>query len=146
MSQWPGRSILAYLVVVSATGCSSSPPPRPLDATHSNLMFVGNAYMRFVSEKQRPPTAIKDLEPYLKEVGDVQKILASPRDGQPFVICWGVDLMKPLPWAKTLPVLAYEKVGAEGDRWVLTTVRSIERVKTEAFLKADFPPGHKPPS
>jgi hypothetical protein len=138
----PGLLLLAF-------GCSSSSTPivvdQPLDKTHENLLHVGTAYRRFCGEQKKPPTGPQDLEPLLQEFGDPRQILVSPRDGQPFVICWGVDLTKPIPWAKSLPVLAYEKIGSGGSRWVLTTMRSIEQIDNGRFRSADFPPGQAPP-
>ena len=63
-------------------------------------------------------------------------------DGQPLVVCWGVDLSKRPAWAKTTPVLAYEKQGADGNRYVLTVVRSVELLSDKDFRTASFPPGH----
>jgi hypothetical protein len=138
-----GLSLLGIALV--AVGCSSAAPEhKPLDKTHENLMHVGTAYQQFCSENKRAPAGPADLEPKLKEFGDPKEILASPRDGQPFVVCWNVDLSKPVPWAKTFPVLAYEKIGAGGKRWVLTTLRSVEETDAAAFAKAEFPPGQAP--
>jgi len=134
------------LVIV---GCSSSSTPvvvdKPLDKTHENLLHIGAVYRQYCVEQKKPPTGPQDLEPMLKEFGDPQQILVSPRDGQPFVICWGVDLTQRLPWAKKMPVLAYEKLGAYGNRWVLTTMRSVEQVDHWSFRSSEFPPGHVPP-
>ena len=68
------------------------------------------------------------------------------RDGQPLVVCWDVDLSKARTWAKTTPVLAYEKQGADGNRYVLTMVRSVELLSDKDFREASFPLGHNPGS
>ena len=70
--------------------------------------------------------------------------MRSPRDEQPLVICWGVDTMKRMPWAKTTPVLAYEARGVNGSRYVLTAIHSVELMPDADFRAASFPPGHHP--
>jgi hypothetical protein len=143
------RRSVGLFLCLTAVGCSSSSTPvvvdHPLDKTHENLLRIGTVYRRFCVEQKKPPAGPQDLAPALKEFGDPKEIFNSPRDGQPFVICWGVDLTQPVPWAKTRPVLAYEKLGANGNRWVLTTVRSIEQVDDASFRSSEFPPGHRPP-
>jgi hypothetical protein len=127
-------------------GCSSSSPTTVLarlDPTQEKLIKIKLAYSHFLSEKGTPPRSAEDLRPLLASGGDnPDDILRSSRDAQPFVICWGVDINAKLPWAKTVPVLAYEKEGVGGSRYVLTAVRSIGLMSEQEFREASFPPGH----
>jgi hypothetical protein len=117
---------------------------KPLDPTHGNLMRIGSAYVRHINEKKKPPQGPQDLRPFLADAGNPDEIFRSARDNEPLVICWGVDILKPISWAKSTPVLAYEKRGADGSRYVLTTVRSVELMPDAEFRQASFPPGHHP--
>jgi hypothetical protein len=127
-------------------GCSSSSPvtvQTPLDPTQEKLIKIKLAYSHFLGEKGAPPRSAEDLRPLLASGADnPDEILRSSRDAQPFVICWGVDINAKLPWAKTTPVLAYEKEGVGGSRWVLTTARSVGLMSEQEFREASFPPGY----
>jgi hypothetical protein len=135
------------LVLPLFGGCSASEVVvhAKLDATHEQLMHVGAAYSRYIEKYEKPPRNVDHLRPFLKEFGDPDLLLRSPHDRERFVICWGIDLSSPLPWAKSTPVLAYEKNGVDGKRYVLTTVRSVSLMNDEDFKSSSFPPGHSPP-
>ncbi len=81
---------------------------------------------------------------YLKKQGDTPEILRSPADGEEFVIHWGVDYRKYLGKSGGLPVLAYEKAGKGGFRYVLQ-VRTIEHVTDAQLAKLPFPTGYSAP-
>jgi hypothetical protein len=141
------RSILLLVAVTGPIGCSKEVRVETkLDPAHENLMRIGSAYVQFNTKNKRPPKSVEDIKPFLKEFGNIDDLLRSPRDGQPFVICWGVDLLVAPKWAKSTPILAYEKRGAEGTRYILTTLRSVEQMSDEQFQQASFPPGHPRPS
>jgi len=143
-----GLAVGVFLTCLVVHGCSGSSTPicvdTPLDPTHEKLMKIGMAYVRFSSSRRRPPQSWADLQPILAETESAGEPWRSARDAQPLVVCWGVDLSKPPAWAKTTPVLAYEKKGAEGSRYVLTAVRSVELMSDKDFRAASFPPGHDP--
>jgi hypothetical protein len=129
-----------------AAGCSSAPikietPPNP---TADNLKKILAAYGSFCMTERKPPESAEDLKPALAKWGNPDEVLRSPRDGQPFVICWRVDLLKPESWAKSTPVLAYEKRGVDGQRYVLTARRYVVLMRDRDFRQASFPPGHTP--
>jgi hypothetical protein len=139
-------SILLLAAVAGAVGCAKEVRVEAkLDPAHENLMRIGSAYIQFNTKNQRPPKSVEEIKPFLKESGSIDELLRSPRDGHPFVICWGVDLLVPPRWAKSTPILAYEKRGAEGTRYVLTTLRSVEQMSDEQFQQASFPAGHQRP-
>ena len=65
----------------------------------------------------------------------------SARDGQPFVILWGADPqtgmdLKPL-------VIAYEKNGSGGNRFVYTAM-GVMQMTDEELCPGRIPPGQKP--
>jgi hypothetical protein len=135
------------LLLVSGTGCSPSQVVvhAQLDPSHEHLMHIGSAYNRFNAQYKKAPGNVADLLPFLKEFGNPDELLRSPKDGAPYVICWGVDLQVPQTWARSTGVLAYEKYGAAGQRYVLTTLRSVILMTDNEFRQASFPPGHQPP-
>ena len=63
---------------------------------------------------------LEEIKPHLATLGDPEVLLVSPRDGQPYVIVWNIDVEN----APTDPptIYAFEKVGAEGKRYVLSTL------------------------
>jgi hypothetical protein len=141
------RTLLPLAACAAVAGCPSSPVVvnAPLDRSHENLMHIGTAYDRFTTRHAQAPTGVEQLRPFLKELGDPDELLRSPRDGEPYAICWGVDLRVRPKWATSTPVLAYEKRGADGKRYVLTTLRSVSLMTDQEFKQASFPPGHLPP-
>ncbi len=142
------RLTLLLLWCLIAGGCSSSTPVQvgnPPDPTAEKLRKIIVAYGRFCVAEQRPPESVEELKPMLAQLGDPGDLLRSSRDGQPFVVCWGVDLLAPPSWAKSkTPVLAYEKQGVDGQRYILTTQRRVELMPDQDFRQAGFPPGHTP--
>jgi hypothetical protein len=133
--------LLTVAVLLAFVGCAQK--AQPLDRSHEHLRKIGAAYMRHNLEKKAPPKNLDDLKQFLAEDGDPAEILRSPDDGEQYVICWNVPLLERLSWAKGTPVLAYEKRGSDGHRYVLTTLRSVELMSDDDFQQASFPPGHK---
>jgi hypothetical protein len=143
-----GLVILVALASFVLHGCSDSSTPirvdTPLDPTQDKLIKIGKAYRFFLEKQHKPPQSWADLKPILAASENADEPWRSPRDGQPLVICWGVDLSKKPDWAKSTPVLAYEKQGTAGSRFVLTTARSVELLADKEFQEASFPPGQVP--
>lgn len=115
-----------------------------IDPTQQQLILIGTAYQQFTFANDRPPAKPEDLKQAVTDLGGNDTVWVSPRDGQPFVIVWNVDLRQPPTWAKSTPVLAYEKVGLNGKRFVRTVVGSVEELSPPEFAAASFPPGHVP--
>lgn len=141
--------LLLVLLSLGGAGCSSSSEVRvdkPLDPTHERLVKICMAYVRFSAEEKTPPQNAKELKPFLAELGNADEILRSPRDGQPFVVCWGVDMTRlPASWAQSTPVVVYERQGAGGQRYVITApFRKLEVLSDREFRRASFPPGYSP--
>jgi hypothetical protein len=151
MSNVLKRSLLAFVALAwcGVAGCSSKPvivAGKATAPTQENLMKIGVAYTRYVYEKQQPPKGPEDLKPLLRESGEPDKVLVSDRDNQPLVICWGIDTRVSPPWAKSPPVLAYEKDGLDGSRYVLTVSMgpAVALMSEREFRKASFPPDCTP--
>ena len=137
-------SLLLASSSLAAAVCSCSSVvvvDKPLEPAQERLMKIHVAYMRFSADQKRPPQNVDELKPFLAELGNADDILRSPRDGQPFVVCWGVDMTQPpASAAKSMPVVAYEKQGVNGRRYVLTApFRKVEVLSDQEFRQASFP-------
>jgi hypothetical protein len=132
---------LAVLLGFALSGCS---PPKPeVDETELNLRRIAQAYVLVISARGRPPKDVEQLKQQFKELGesrDPDTILRSPRDGQPFVIAFAV----PLNEVSRNLVLAYEREGKDGKRYVLMAGHDIKELTDEEFAAADFVPGYRP--
>jgi hypothetical protein len=132
---------LAIAGVAGLAGCG----PRVVvketsDHGGDNLFALSRAYTAAQQKLGRPPRGVEDLKAVAKDSGDLDRLLVSPNDGQPYVIAWGVDLNNaPNPTM----VVAHEKVGAGGVRYVMTPT-GVMKLTDQEFARAQFPPGHTP--
>jgi hypothetical protein len=141
--------LVGLAACVLAFGCAEKKPAPP-SASETNLRMIGRAYATATAALNRPPRNSKELKPYLAQLGASEDALRSPNDGEEYVILWNV---KPQdlgpqgsdPKQRKFPVLAYEKTGGPGGRFVLTVPNRVNRMKPEELRNACFPPGHKPP-
>lgn len=136
------RGHLVALVALAVAGCSSRSGPQEEPAAF-RLRKIGQAYELAADLRNRPPRKVDELERMFKELGetgDPAELLRSPRDGQPYVIIFGA----PFDADDRATLLAYEKNGAEGTRYVLTLAREVKLMKNEEFARATFAQGHKP--
>jgi hypothetical protein len=138
--------LLAGLLILTLLGCTPQPSlvEKAVDPTQQRLMLVGQAYRQFSREMRRPPRSAAELMPTLQQKEGGQDALQSARDGQPFVISWGLDVMAPRTGTER-PVLAYEQQGFEGSRFVLSTMGNVELLPDGSFRESSFAPGFQPP-
>jgi hypothetical protein len=136
--------------------------------TVDNLNMIGRAYATATEELNHPPKSKAEFLPYLQAIladrenvakeqaeGDkpgaaadaskrtVEEVMRSDSDGEEFVIHWGADCRGPR--SRNAPVLAYEKHGKDGQRYVLQGTRGIRRVKDTDLAELPFPSGFNPP-
>jgi hypothetical protein len=143
-------------------GCSRGAPKK--NTTLADLNTIARAYASATDELGHPPRSKEEFLPYLKaalaeernpgqaadsdepvaaaDVRKVEDVMRSESDGEEFVIHWGVDYRGPR--SLKAPVLAYEKRGKDGRRYVLQGLRP-RSVKDEEFADLPFPPGFNPP-
>jgi hypothetical protein len=135
------RTSAAWLVTLAAlAGCSSKrPPPPPAPAESENLSKIEWAYDRALQKLGRPPADAEQLKPFLKEYGDPEQILRSPRDGEPYVVIYGAQIRKASGMPP--PVWAYEKVGSGGKRWVMTVMGKLLMTDAEFAQAKLMKPG-----
>jgi hypothetical protein len=141
---WKGFALLVTMPILA--GCSSPRGDPPLTPTEERLYKIGKAYIQATTRLKRAPRNFAEIKANLAgEVSD--DWMRSANDGEPFVVLWGVDYNR-LPPGRDDPftVGAYEKNGVGGQRYVLHFPIGVVLLTDEAFRKAIFPPGHKPPN
>jgi hypothetical protein len=121
--------------MLALTGCSrhkkvADPFEKPEFRT--NLESIGQAYRKASTQLKHPPKNAEELKPFLKEFGDPDSILVSPHDGQPYVILWGRDISN-----RSLQIIAHERQGVNGTRFVLTAFGAAP-MSDEEFQKQDL--------
>lgn len=112
-----------------------------MDPAMERLLAVSRAYGEFTHDRGWPPNGPDDIRPLLQTADS----LVSPRDGEPFVVFWGVDLRAPQGWAVRRAVLAHERLGVEGCRYALSLMGNVELLDEEEFRGSSFPPPRKKP-
>lgn len=132
----PKSFVLLAILLSASAGCSSKPSAdvAAVDETE-NLYKIERAYDAATKRLNRPPADVEQLKPFLREHGDPDTILKSPRDGQPYVIIFNADIRKGFEMPP--PIVAHEKAGVNGKRYVLT-VMGVVSMSDEEFAKAKF--------
>jgi hypothetical protein len=130
------------LAVVPFAGCDSGtevPPP-----TDTNMLRgIIRVYSIASRDLGRPPKSIDELKAvYAAADPDPGRFFRSTRDGQEFVIVWGLNLNN----SPGDMVVAHERTGVDGKRLVVTAGSEIKEVSEEEFDKLRFPKDHKPAS
>jgi hypothetical protein len=146
---WRQLPLLGLCLLVS---CARQPERQPPTPTEENLSTIGRAYMEAMTKLRRPPRNVADLLPFLNQMGGSRDTLRSPNDGEEFVILWNVKgeemavkgAIKDGVDERKFPVLAYEKTGTDGSRYVLMVPNRIRRMTDDDLHQAYFPGGHKP--
>lgn len=123
------------LVACLLLGCSANPPAVPPISEADNLSHIDRAYHAALQKLNRPPANLEQLRPFLAEFGNPDEILKSPRDGESYVIIYGIDLRKPFPMPP--PVWAHEKTGLNGKRWCMTALGPIQMTDAQ-FAQTTF--------
>jgi len=128
-----------------AAGCGAAPmatyDAKTVDMAEQ-MRKVSAAFNQAYQRNRRPPTA-EDLKPFLKQVGDPDALLVSPRDGKPLVI---VSTFSPelTPAEGERSIIAYEQTGVDGKRMTVDVRSTIVFVTDEEFAKLKFVGGHTP--
>jgi hypothetical protein len=125
----------AGFLLLTVTGCAPSVPQPALNPAHTeNLTKIERAFDQAFEKLGRAPENADQLKPFLQEYGEPEEILRSPHDGQPYEIIWGVNFRK-VRFSMPPPIVAYEKQGVNGKRYVLT-VMGVVAMTDKEFAKA----------
>lgn len=139
----PSRAFVCRVLVLllAAPGCSSK--PKVVDrGDAAGLRRVAAAYHAAAVRTGRPPRTPADLAPFLPAGEDVDALLASARDGRPYVIFWGVD-PRPGKAGPSPVVVGYERTATAAARFVFLDM-GVVLMTDQEFAKAAFPNGHMP--
>lgn len=132
---------LCFAFLVGCGGGDKPSAPQITDPTHLALEKIGDAYIR----ANGPPKSKADLLPILKHFGKPDEVLKSPNDGQEFIIVYGVELRMLKATGNDVPVVAFEKSGKGGKRYVLRGRNSVSQLSDSELRAATFPAGYKFP-
>jgi hypothetical protein len=136
-------STVVLLVLFLSGGCSG--PGRSNQAEESSsLKPLATFYGKFVNQHRgNPPGSEAEFKAFLKEpknaeslrlefqVADVDAMFVSPRDHQPYAVIYGS--LPRLPGPGGAPVVAHEKTGIEGKRFVASALGAVEEVDETKF-------------
>ena len=130
------------IAALALAGCSKPPPPQEEPAV-VNLRRIVQAFDVAEYKLRRAPKNEEELKRFIGETGatgDPDQILRSPRDGQPYVVLYGT----PLDPDGRDTILAYEKDGVEGKRYVISLSRDVKLLAEDEFARAEFAGGKRP--
>jgi hypothetical protein len=117
-----------------ATSVMEEVPPE-----QGHIYAVGMSYLTYQNKNEdKTPKSIDDLKPFLKQFGDPDKLLISPRDNKPYVILFNLPSSLQGQY-----VIAYEQEGKDGKRFMVQTDGRFWEVTPEELKKLRFPPGYK---
>lgn len=132
---------VAFLAAILPFGCAASRevPQAPAEA---HLKALAVFYGRYVAQNRgQSPKDEQALKAFIQSLPEadraslktenVDSIFTSPRDGQPYVVRYGVPLGMPGP--QGAPVIAHEQTGAGGERYVATSLGDVRLVDDEQF-------------
>jgi hypothetical protein len=134
--------IIGALGFAAAIGCQSGnevPPPTDPSMLRGIIRIYGIA----TRDLGRPPQNIEELKAIYAQVdSDPSKYVRSNRDGEEFVVVWGLNLEN----SSADTVVAYERKGADGKRMIVTVDGMVREVTADEFAKLKFPKNHTPSS
>lgn len=115
--------------------------PITTDPTIIALDKIGGAYIRGTP----PPKTKADLLAIFKISNFPKELLISPNDGQEFIIVYDVELKGLKVGDAQLPVVAFEKSGKDGKRYVLRGMNTIVQLTDDQLKSSVFPAGYNFP-
>jgi hypothetical protein len=143
------RLLVLLALVTVFTGCGQTQTGSH-ETEGSSLKPLGIYYGRFIGQHRgQPPKDEAEFKAFLTtvtpdelkshNVGSVDEMFVSKRDGQPYVVVYGATT-NPAIGQGGAPVIAYEKQGVGGKRYVATSMGAVEEVD-EARFKQLVPGG-----
>ncbi|MCS7237770.1 MAG: hypothetical protein NZ899_05800 [Thermoguttaceae bacterium] len=143
MVPWSGVVfVCAALAVCLVLGGCSQGGRASAPMQESTIKPLGLLYGQFMGQHQgRPPASEEEFKQFVRERGmgmlkqfnvpDVESLFVSPRDKQPYVVIYGE--IKGPPALAGQPVIAYERQGVGGKRFVANSLGAVEEVDETKF-------------
>ena len=134
--------VALLLLTFFLIGCGGGKiEPLTTDPTAIALDKIGSAYIRGTP----PPKTKADLLAIFKSSSYPKELLISPNDGQEFIIVYDVQLKGLKVSGAQLPVVAFEKSGKDGKRYVLRGMNTIVQLTDDQLKSSVFPAGYNFP-
>ena len=132
--------VLWALVLAPILGCDGGTQmTKPPDQSY--FRGIVRTYATAARNLGRPPKSIEEIKALYAPVDpDPSKYVRSPRDGEEFVVVWGLDLDR----ASADTVVAYERKGSDGKRMVITADSAVREVTNDELKQLKFPKSHQP--
>jgi hypothetical protein len=129
---------------LTTTGCETPPASSEQQGdVYGQMNSIQSCYLQYVMQRKRAPKSPDDLLPLLKQAGLTgPDVFRSSRDGEDFVIFWGV---KPNFQSGDNTVIGHEASGSD-DQWVVMTSMGVVTMSDAEFKSAKFPTGHSAPT
>jgi hypothetical protein len=140
-----GVKLWVVLVLLGAAGCGGAGRSNTAEEA-STLKPLAKFYGDYTNQHQgNAPPNEQVFKAFLQEpqnanllkiefnITEVDKILISPRDNKPYTVYYGA--MSPNQGPGGAPVVAYEKVGVEGRRFVASALGAVVELDETAFRR-----------
>ena len=139
---WSKRVLLAIsALLLIASGCTRNQKQSAPQET-SSLKSLAIVYGRYLGTHRGEPPAdeagfkqfVQSLPPEqlaAMKATDTNQLFTSARDHEPYVIVYGKPTGPPGPAGS--PVIAYERTGIEGKRFVASSMGAVEEVDEARF-------------
>ncbi len=137
------RLMMALALLCAIAGCGN-PGRTNKQEEESSLKPLAKFYGDFVNQHRgKPPADEDEFKTFLKEasntnllkaefqITDIDKLFISPRDNQPYVIYYKTISQSQGPGGA--PVVAYEKTGVNGKRFVASVLGGVVQLDDSAF-------------
>jgi hypothetical protein len=137
-------SLVCLAVLLVCGGCGGTQSASHETET-SNLKPLAIYYGRYIAQHRgQPPANEAEFKAFLSKIpaADLQAfnvasaddLLVSNRDGQPYVVIYGPPT-GPAEGPGKFPVIAYEKTGVGGKRYVASSIGGVEEVDEARFAQ-----------
>jgi hypothetical protein len=143
--------VVGLVALFVLSGCSSQEAKESSDRAASHLNWLLRIRTQAMSRGQLPKseeefkryihsldTATQDRIKAGAGVSNVDELFISERDGQPYVIFYG-----PPPAGVAPNLVAYERTGVDGKRYVADNVGAVGEVDEQGFAEL-VPPAARP--
>lgn len=125
------------LALIALIGCSRSQPDRA-NPTAENLRQIAILCGKYMGSKGKMPPSADALKKFARGSNvpgaappDLDQLFVSPRDNEPYVIVSSAKMGAPGKGPRT--IIAHEKTGQAGKRYVAYATAEVEEINDEQF-------------
>lgn len=124
--------------ILAIAGCTQKAPPPTQQEIHLKALAV--CYGKYLaSHRGQTPRTEAEFKAFVEQLPreqipgastDLESLFVSPRDNEPYVVRYN---LKQTTFGPSAPVVAYEKTGVEGKRYVANLLGAVEEVDEARF-------------